>query len=211
MPSGAVWVYHPDASSDYLRLAVHQAAPHARSAIANLGTTLAAVLSLAVLLSPASAGADAVSPPPDDCPAGSEGTASHCGAYCRPIACNDDSDCDDGKSCLEQSLCIYQIEGPCGGWIPQDAGVEYYDAVNGICSDGAACNSGQCQAIKVCAAAGTTGSSGGPVTVEQGCGCELLGSQGAGSGRWLLLAAAIAVALRFRPQSLPRLRSARRR
>lgn len=183
---------------------MNQATLYARSAIANLGTTLAALLSLALLLSPAIAGADAVSPPPEDCPAGSEGNASHCGPYCRPISCNDDSDCDDGKSCTEQSLCIYQIEGPCGGWVPQDAGVEYYDAVNGVCSDGAVCNSGQCQVIKVCTAAGTAGSSGGPITVDQGCGCELLGSKGAGSGRWLLLAAAIAVALRFRRETAGR-------
>lgn len=74
----------------------------------------ALVLSLlAALLVPRIAAADALPPPPEDCPPGARGTSSHSGPACLPIPCATDADCrrnqpygDPPRVCRSTRLCI---------------------------------------------------------------------------------------------------------
>jgi MYXO-CTERM domain-containing protein len=151
------------------------------------------------LLAPAAA-ADAVPPPPDSCPAGSAGDSCHGGEYCRASGCTSDSDCSGGMACRELELCIGQIDCA-GGWDP-DAGPSYSPTVEGSCSGGSACSAGSCELRRVCAMPGAGSSSGGeaegPIEVDQGCGCSLPGTAGAGSLAGLGFVAALGLGLRRR-------------
>ncbi|MBI4699786.1 MAG: hypothetical protein HY744_01245 [Deltaproteobacteria bacterium] len=178
------------------------------------------LLVLGALLCPATARADALPPPPENCPPGSTGQTGHCGVYCAPRVCSDVSQCQPGEVCQEQPLCIGQLQGPCGN-VPPDAAPEYIDTVEGYCHAQAPCVKGQCQKRKVCSPppdAGTGGGSAdagsagagphgggaggaapgtaGPTVVDQGCGCTLPGAPLAARAGLLVFAAAIALGAR---------------
>lgn len=72
---------------------------------------------LAALLVPRLAAADAVPPPPDNCPPGARGTTSHSGTACEPIPCATDADCrqnqpygEPPRVCRSTRLCIGEEE-----------------------------------------------------------------------------------------------------
>jgi hypothetical protein len=153
--------------------------------------------------------ADVVSPPPTDCPAGSEGNTCHGGPYCRPLICATDADCSDGKVCKDTSLCVSTIN--CAGLLPPDADPSQFDTdkVDVACPNGNECTGGAtCKSLKVCVASstGTTGSSGtstgGTSTGGAssggeeigGCSCGLVGrAGGVGAGALAILAAGASV------------------
>ena len=172
--------------------------------IPSFGSVLIALLSFVLLSVPAIARADAVEPPPENCPAGTHPTSGHCGPHCVADTCSNDSECDEGKSCVERSLCVYQYQGPCGDYNPPDAGTTTHDAVGAACQNGGACGKGQCQTLNVCSAPTPPAD---PITIDSGCGCELVGAA-SDSGQGLLFFAAflgIGLAARSRRRSGVRL------
>ena len=159
-----------------------------------LGPAPTAVLvALVATLAVATARADAVPPPPDDCLEGTTGDTCHGGIFCRARGCTDGSQCDGGELCEDRELCVGQVDCA-GGWDP-DAGPSYTNTVEATCEGGAACAEGTCQTVKVCvppttaSGGGTTsgGSSGGAQEVDQGCGCRLTAGPSAPSPWWILL------------------------
>ncbi len=154
---------------------------------------IAGLLALGMTATAGTARADAVSPPPEDCMAGTTGDTCHGGIFCRPRDCTDGSQCDFGEVCEDRELCVGQIDCT-GGWDPE-AGPFYSDTVEGSCAGGAACTSGTCQTVKVCVPPATSsgggtasgGSSGGATEVDQGCGCRLVGRPALRAPWWVLL------------------------
>ena len=130
---------------------------------------------LVVLFAPSDAGADAVGPPPKNCPAGSEGESCHGGPYCDPLECTDDSKCKDGKTCQQVHYCVKQLDCA-GGW---GKGPYYRDEVKGLCEAGSKCSNGSCTALKVCLAGSVAGDGAGD-TPSRGCSCDLATRGGAG-------------------------------
>jgi hypothetical protein len=128
---------------------------------------------------------DAVEPPPEDCPPGSRGTASHCGPHCSPQTCDGSTPCGDGTTCQERDLCIRQLDCMSMG------GPFTADAVEGECGGGGACSAGTCQSVRVCVSSDRAS--------PAGCGCTVSGSSRADEASlWLLAALGMAVGLRFR-------------
>lgn len=142
-------------------------------------------LSALVLLWGATARADVVGPPPDDCPAGyTSPSTCHGGAHCRLIRCVDNSKCSSGSSCQQHRLCIKRIN--CSGMKPTPTWV---DSVTGSCQGGSACGDGSsCTTVKICKAttpdgSGTDSESGD--VPSRGCSCQLAGTAAAPMG-WVL-------------------------
>ncbi len=186
-------------TSSRIRIAVKLPAPMFEHFIPSFGSVLVALLSFALLCSPAIAWADVVGPPPEDCPAGTRPMSSHCGPHCIADTCSNDSECNDGESCVERSLCIYQYQGPCGNH-PPDAATTTHDAVAAACPNGNACDKGTCETLDVCSAPIPPAD---PITIDSGCGCELVGAA-SDSGQGLLFFAAfigIGIAARSRRRS----------
>ena len=97
--------------------------------------------------------ADAIPGPPENCPAGSRGTSSHCGEDCVPLPCSSDSDCKDKTICRKTRLCIRQAK--CAVSSGRGAGDEpqkmiSYEAVHGKCPAGDKCAQGACVEAKRC-------------------------------------------------------------
>lgn len=115
--------------------------------------------SVLVVFGPSLAYADAIEPPPTDCPVGSEGDSSHCGAGCRPRGCVSVGDCRIGETCAARDLCIRST--PCGGDVESACG-------SAPCASGVMCTS-----VFVCAP-GTTPAdagrrdAGGPPAIDSG-------------------------------------------
>jgi hypothetical protein len=119
------------------------------------------VVGLVVALGASEARADAVPPPPEDCPEGSRGETSHAGPSCVVVPCTSTSNlCEPGKSCKPRGFCL----------IGTDPKVE-----GGTCEDTPDCASpAVCRKVPVCAAP----------EADSGCACgEARGaSTGAGLG-----------------------------
>ncbi|MFO0747096.1 MAG: hypothetical protein U1F43_15755 [Myxococcota bacterium] len=95
---------------------MHARPPIAAVFVASLALSLAAVAG--------AARADAVPPPPADCPAGAIGITGHNGPSCTPMACSEDKDCVDAmgfdkrpRTCQELALCVEERhEKSQSGW-----------------------------------------------------------------------------------------------
>ena len=70
---------------------------------------------LAISLGAATASADAIGPPPVECPPGSRGHSSHCGEWCAPSTCKEVADCpkDGTYSCQSRGVCVEEDDSPC--------------------------------------------------------------------------------------------------
>lgn len=160
-----------------------------------------AMLALAgVLFVGATAGADVVSPPPEECPVGSSGHTCHGGPYCGLSECTDDSRCDDGMTCQEVQLCVGSHQ--CPGRI--DEGTTHQTS-EGLCGEGGECDSGACETVRICAPTpepepeeeeeSTT-----PAT--EGTDCAIASSESAAAVFFgLALVAVVALRLRRQPRS----------
>jgi hypothetical protein len=123
------------------------------------------VVGLAVALGVSEARADAVPPPPEDCPEGSRGETSHAGPSCVVAPCTPDT-CEAGKSCKPRGFCL----------IGTDLKVE-----GGTCEDTPDCTSpAVCRKVPVC------------VAPEQDSGCACGEARGASTGAGLGAALACA-------------------
>ena len=111
---------------------------------------LGLVVPLLVLAGPA--WADAIGPAPKDCPAGSEGTTSHCGPECQPLPCKSDKDCRNKKLCRATRLCIEDGQRPPCGRVPMELENKKYPyrVVFGKCPPKKACSRGTCVSAKHC-------------------------------------------------------------
>ncbi|MCA9619864.1 MAG: tetratricopeptide repeat protein, partial [Myxococcales bacterium] len=154
--------------------------------------------------------ADAVPPPPDDCPAGAVGETDHGGPHCRPTTCEVAQDCekqagwrkrDAAMSCRDGlGLCVVEKVKARGGWGSFERDVAY-----GPCASDADCRTegARCLVAKRCvfgdaatsapSAAPKTppnaGTSAPPVPTagEPGrCGCELRPTSARGWIGWCL-------------------------
>jgi MYXO-CTERM domain-containing protein len=182
-------------------------------------TIIIAAFAITLLSSPLVL-ADAVPPPPMDCGDGSTGETCHGGPHCRPSTCTSNADCTVvGQTCQDVPMCIGTVDcAGMGGSFP-------VDTYEGPCNNNAPCVVGSCETRKVCAAGNTGsgstgsgsgagdpstgpssgngssgsggGSSGGKTTVDQGCGCALIGEDASQHG-WLLLVAALMLLARRR-------------
>ena len=143
---------------------------------------MAAVLGAALLAAPAAARADAIGPPPQDCPAGTVGESCHGGPFCDPEECTGDSTCKDGKTCQAVKYCTRQLDCA-GGW---GKGPYYRTEVKGLCGINSTCASGgTCTSLKVCLSGAVAGD-GGADTPARGCSCDLSGGAGTGLALWLI-------------------------
>jgi hypothetical protein len=93
---------------------------------------LGAALVAAALGAGASARADAVPPPPAECPAGTRGETDHYGPHCTPADCQTDADCP-GQRCQPYALCVFDrvFESPRGNTHRREA--------KGACNAGQKC------------------------------------------------------------------------
>lgn len=117
-------------------------------------TKLAPVLAALSMLAPAFVRADAVEPPPDACPPGSDPQSSHSGPLCalRPD-CTDDASCGAGSHCVDVRQCV-DTRGCGGGWTGPDCTVQH---VMDVCDDTRPCGgSATCTARRVCVAEGAS-------------------------------------------------------
>lgn len=163
-----------------------------RDAGAALRGAVAVAAALAAAMFGAPARADAVGYPPEVCPAGSEGAASHCGEYCSPHRCTNDDDCGGDMTCEPLDLCIEVLQCMSNG------GPFTAEAVRDTCEGGAACAAGTCQSARVCASPE-------PDTSAQrfGCTCSAAGGgEAAGAAIMALIAAAATLGLRRRLQGV---------
>ncbi|MCB9638181.1 MAG: hypothetical protein H6727_04640 [Myxococcales bacterium] len=87
--------------------------------------------------------ADVVNPPPASCPQGATPSTSHAGAYCAPSYCTATTECSDGKTCEQTSVCVKEINGTSNG------GPFTLKNVLGPCNNGA-CSEGTCETAKLC-------------------------------------------------------------
>ncbi|MDI1477416.1 hypothetical protein [Polyangium sp. y55x31] len=129
-----------------------------------------AVFGLSALAYVTPARADVVGPPPDECPAGTEGASCHGGPYCRPIECTSDAECGRGETCKDTPLCVSTIN--CAGLLPPDASPTDYDRakIEGSCPNGNECAAdATCKTQKVCVPAASSSSA----DSDAGCGCRL--------------------------------------
>ncbi|MEM9071480.1 MAG: hypothetical protein AAGE52_23440 [Myxococcota bacterium] len=115
-----------------------------------------------LLLAPALARADVVPQPPEECFEGTSPETCHGGAYCAPIRCTADSDCEGDLICDVRTYCVDVIN--CAGLIgpgedPRDFDV---DQITGECRD--SCTGG-CNEIRLCVPPLPMGEGGGGCSV----------------------------------------------
>jgi MYXO-CTERM domain-containing protein len=144
----------------------------------------AIAFSCAVSLLPVAARADAIGPPPTDCPPGSTPESSHAGSYCAPAVC--DPSCPAGESCAPVRLCVVRDT-----YRSRGGNDHMFVAVAGACDTSGSCAKGTCETLQVCAK---------DAKPKRGCGCE---AAGAGHGSiaalgWLALLGVLGVRIRSR-------------
>ncbi|MCA9489448.1 MAG: hypothetical protein KC621_05980 [Myxococcales bacterium] len=112
---------------------------------------------LALILGTLSAHADAVPPPPEDCPAGAQGQTGHDGPFCTPTTC--DGTCEEGHTCRSAGLCVTSEERPCGGMTTPGETCTYERVeAHATCRDSSDCTLGECVIADRC-------------VEDSGCGC----------------------------------------
>ena len=103
----------------------------------------------AVFIMTVPAEADVVGPPPTNCPDGTEPMSSHQGAYCHPMRCSTNADCDRGGVCAETSLCLGKREIWYRYTPPEKNPPTHYEIAEGTCPNGA-CSKGICTKANFC-------------------------------------------------------------
>lgn len=118
-----------------------------RGTIAVMRCSWTMTLVLVWLLAPGVAWADALSPPPMECPDGSRPRHCHGPSTCQIAACSRDGDCRSGQVCRTRSLCVRSHN--CGGWNQ----VPVIMHVVGPCNDKGECEGtggALCKGLQVC-------------------------------------------------------------
>ena len=160
-----------------------------------------AILLLALLL-PTAAFADAIGPPPEECPPGSVGQSSHEGQWCEPATCILDTSCDKGAKCRPGvGLCVTHEVVPCGGLYPveMEPCTTTIDEAHRPCASDADCGQGTCEVARRCVAGWNPLAKLNPPGSgsKKGCGCGRDSAPG-GFGAALLLGLLLLLRLRRR-------------
>jgi hypothetical protein len=146
---------------------------------------LFAIVAIAVAVAAGPARADIIADPPTDCPAGTVGS-NECVPHCQVIACANDGDCDQGRTCQAVSMCMADIKCERGEGRPVRAALPTWGRAS-------ICDQGTPEQVMVCIdqaaaqpgalAAGThsqtAGLARGPTTTQVGATVLLLASLGA--------------------------------
>lgn len=163
--------------------------------------------------------ADAVPPPPSDCPPGAIGETGHNGPYCTPKACTTDAECSDRlgydkrpRTCTPLAICVEARKEPsASGWSHGTPITRRF--AHEACGDDGACAVGSCERGHYCVLAtdappDRSATTAPPTTsaptahspvgaAPKGCGaCDAGSADGAA---WLAISAALALRLRRRP------------
>jgi hypothetical protein len=80
-----------------------------------LRTATIIAIQLAAVACPRPAAADAVPPPPSDCPPGTRGVSNHSGQICAVAECADDRSCGEDQACGDYPLCVARDASPPAG------------------------------------------------------------------------------------------------
>lgn len=147
--------------------------------------------------------ADAVPPPPSDCPPGAIGETGHNGPYCKPKGCTTDAECTDRlgydkrpRACVPLAICVEERkESSRSGWSHGTPITRRF--AHEACDDDGRCEVGSCEKGNHCAIiadeppATTAAPTGVPA---KGCGgCD---AGGADLAAWLAIAAGLALRAR---------------
>ncbi len=145
----------------------------------------------------ASARADALEPPPTDCPEGSSGQTTRRGGYCAWTPCTGTCSGDANGQALvcsgsEVALCVQTMEYPAvevqQGPVLRSLPAETREVALGPCGAGGVCGSGQrCERARVCVPPGSSSARGGL--------CAARAESSRGAPGWALVALAGLVAL----------------
>ncbi|EYF08809.1 hypothetical protein [Chondromyces apiculatus] len=188
--------------------------PRPRSSLL-LHACVTGALALSTALFVTAARADAVPPPPEDCPPGALGVTGHLGEHCAPTTCAVDSDCEkvaarsfSRKSpplaCREQGLCVERRKVDVPPFRHGGAKEVELQIAARACGGAESCAApAACEVVKRCvpaeAAAGSTAA--GTPAAMKGCGCGVApGGEGAAAIAAGSLVAAWAVRRRGRAQ-----------
>jgi dissimilatory sulfite reductase (desulfoviridin) alpha/beta subunit len=151
-----------------------------------------------MLLASSRVRADAVPPPPDNCPNGAVGITGHSGTWCEASTCSLGNTCDtrygdDALRCGTQGLCVRsESYSPGGRRAFEDRAVRLTRQVaDATCRAGETCADGsRCVVAQRCVRA-TLLDAFNPKNA--GCGCALAGRGGASLGLGLSLLGALAL------------------
>ncbi len=173
---------------------------------------------LATSTADGAARADAVPPPPSDCPPGAIGETGHNGPYCTPKACTTDAECTDRRgydarprTCAPLAICVETRKEPsASGWSHGTPITRRF--AHEVCASDGACPVGSCERGHYCVLAtdaaperpatsapptASTPTANSPVgVVAKGCGS--CGAGGADAVAWFAIAAGLAMRLRRR-------------
>lgn len=111
---------------------------------------------LVAAISGGAARADAVPPPPTECPPGAIGVTGHNGPYCTPMGCSNDAECGDrmgydkrARTCADVGVCVEERhESSASGW-SHGAPITLRVA-HAACADDGRCQVGTCERGKHC-------------------------------------------------------------
>lgn len=159
-----------------------------------------------LLVIPASARADAVAAPPDDCPVGALGETSHAGTWCAPTTCTSDATCEAQHGgwggevrtlvCRPAGLCVRSEQYDPGGLRAEGEVVRLTrTVVEGACGGDADCTgSARCEVTPRCVSPSLPEL----VAHRAGCGCAIAPRSRSVAGVLLLLAAGLGLGARAR-------------
>lgn len=142
----------------------------------------------------ASTRADALAPPPTNCPEGSYGTTSRRGEHCELGACGDECRSTFGNeplvcSAVEIALCVETTSYPAAD-VQQGPRVvslpaETWNVVHGPCAADGSCARGRCVRERACVPPGSSAARGGLCAASPGASTTV-------SAEWLAMLAAAA-------------------
>lgn len=103
--------------------------------------------------------ADAIGPPPEDCPPGTRPTSTHHGGFCIVAdICEVDSDCEDG-TCQDVGLCAFEttLTRSCSNGIPHCPQTSNFEEADLACEVHEDCPDTPCDIAQRCVVEPDTG------------------------------------------------------
>lgn len=157
------------------------------------GYVVFGVMFVTALFASSHARADAVGPPPANCPHGAAGRSSHSGQWCEPTACTGRDSCTSEQTCEAQGLCVASETYTEGGRLADDqprVQLGRQIAVS-ACNAGDTCDDGSpCVVTNRCVRASLADAF---QLKNAGCGCAPTGRAASGAGACLALAGVAAL------------------
>jgi len=157
------------------------------------GCVVVVVSLVTTLLASSHARADAIGPPPADCPRGAAGSSSHSGQWCEPTTCAGGATCTSEQTCEPQGLCVttqtYTVDGRLA--VDQPREQRSRQIAVSACDAGDACADGSaCVVTNRCVRASLADAF---QPKNAGCGCALASRASSAAGACLALAGVAAL------------------